>query len=131
MNLLLDTHTLLWWLGGDRRLGRRAAAFIAEPRNLVWVSAATAWEIVIKVALGRLDLGEPPEKCLPREIERSRFRPLPITVEHALEVAALPHHHTDPFDRLLIAQARREGMKMVTSDPAFEAYGISILSARA
>src|SRR5439155_1670650 len=81
--------------------------------------------------LGRLDLGEPPEKCLPREIERSRFRPLPITVEHALEVAALPHHHTDPFDRLLIAQARREGMKMVTSDPAFEAYGISILSARA
>ena len=125
MNLLLDTHTLLWWLGGDRRLGRRAAAFIAEPRNLVWVSAATAWEIVIKVALGRL------EKCLPREIERSHFRPLPITVEHALEVAALPHHHTDPFVRLLIAQARREGMKMVTSDPAFEAYGISILSARA
>ncbi len=129
MNLLIDTHVLLWWLADDRRLGRGAAAAIAEPRNIVWVSAASAWEIAIKAALGRLDLGEPPEECLPREIEDGGMRPLPITVPHALAVRTLPHHHADPFDRLLIAQAVVDGLQIVTADSAFTAYGVALLAA--
>ena len=129
MNLLIDTHVLLWWLGDDPRLGRDAAARIADPRNLVWVSAASAWEIAIKTGLGRLDLGEPPEQCLPREIERAGFQPLDVTFDHALAVRTLARHHADPFDRLLIAQALSEGLHIVTADPAFAAYGVAVVRA--
>ena len=131
MKLLLDTHVLLWWLGDDPRLGRAAAARITDPRNLVWVSAATAWEIAIKAALGRLDLGEPPEECLPREIERAGFRLLDVTIDHALAVRTLAAHHADPFDRLLIAQALSEGLQIVTADGAFAAYGVTVVPANA
>ena len=129
MNLLLDTHALLWWLEDNPRLGRGASAHIADPRNIVWVSAATAWEIAIKVALGRLDLGAPPEDCLPREMERGSLQPLPVTVSHALAVRTLPLHHADPFDRLLIAQAVSDGLRIVTADGAFTAYGVALLPA--
>ncbi len=129
MNLLIDTHVLLWWLGDDPRLGRTAAAHIADPRNLVWVSAASAWEIAIKAGLGRLDLGEPPEQCLPREIERAGFQPLDVKFDHALAVRTLVAHHADPFDRLLIAQALSEGLHIVTADPAFSAYSVAVVRA--
>jgi PIN domain nuclease of toxin-antitoxin system len=129
VRLLLDTHTLLWWLGASRRLGRTARALIASPDSTVWVSAATAWEIAIKTALGRLDLGEPPEVCLPREIERGGFRPLPVGLAHALAVRALPPHHSDPFDRLLIAQAGLEGLTLVTADASIPRYGVPTIDA--
>lgn len=129
MRLLLDTHALLWWLADHRKLGRRARAAIADPRSVVSVSAASAWEIAIKVALGRLDLAEPPGVCLAREIERSHFTPLPVTVEHATAVTDLPPHHADPFDRLLVAQARLESLTIVTADEAFDAYDVRTLDA--
>jgi PIN domain nuclease of toxin-antitoxin system len=130
MNLLLDTQALLWWLGGNPRLGRRAHAVIADPGSAVWISAATAWEIAIKVGLGRLDLGEPPETCLPRELQRSGFRPLPVTVPHALAVHTLPHIHADPFDRMLIVQAVLEGLTLVSSDAVMAQYDVSRIDAR-
>ncbi|MBZ5560434.1 MAG: type II toxin-antitoxin system VapC family toxin [Acidobacteriia bacterium] len=130
MTLLLDTHTLIWWLEGNRKLGRRARGAIESAGAVVWVSAASAWEIAIKVALGRLDLSEPPEVCLPREMSRSRFQPLAVSLDHALAVRALPPFHADPFDRMLIAQAEAEGLTVVTGDAVFERYGIQVLDAR-
>lgn len=129
MTLLLDTHVLLWWLDDSPRLGARARAAIADPDNTVWVSAATAWEIAIKTGLGRLDMNEPPQEVLPREIEHGGFRPLAISMEHALAVRTLPPHHRDPFDRLLIAQAMAEDLRLVTADRAFARYGVSLIAA--
>ena len=129
MKLLLDTHAFLWWLDDGPRLGRHARAQIASPTNLVWVSAVSAGEIAINAGLGRLDLGEPPKACVPREIERGGFRPLPVTVDHALAVGTLAHHHTDPFDRLLIAQAQCEDLRIVTVDAVVAAYGVATVAA--
>lgn len=129
MNLLLDTNALLWCLGGQSRLGAEARRRITDPGNDVWVSAASAWEIAIKAALGRLDLDGRPRDILPREIDRAGFAPLPITIDHALAVGGLPRHHSDPFDRVLIAQAIVEGLTIVTSDRAFADYQVPILAA--
>ncbi|MFI5178522.1 MAG: type II toxin-antitoxin system VapC family toxin [Vicinamibacterales bacterium] len=130
MNLLLDTHAFLWWLEGHRKLGRRARTAIEQAEAGVWISAASAWEIAIKVGLGRLELDEPPEACLPREMERSGFQPLAVSVAHALAVRALPPHHADPFDRLLVVQAEAEGLTLVTADAVFGRYGVPTLDAR-
>ncbi len=111
-------------------LGRRARALIARPSTQVWVSAATAWEIAIKTALGRLEMGEPPEICLPREMERSAFSELPVSVAHALAVRALPPHHQDPFDRLLIVQAQIEQLSLVTADPLVTRYDVPTVDPR-
>ncbi len=129
MTLLLDTHVFLWWLDDSPRLGLKSRAAIADPDNTVWVSAATAWEIAIKTGLGRLEMSEPPEDILPREIERGGFRALAISVEHALRVRRLPPHHRDPFDRLLIAQASAEGLRLVTADRAFARYDVGLVDA--
>jgi PIN domain nuclease of toxin-antitoxin system len=130
MRLLLDTSVLLWWLEGSVKLGSTAHDAIEDPRSTVWVSAVTAWEIVIKTALGRLTMREPLDLALPRALERSRFQGLSITMDHALAVRSLPHHHRDPFDRMLVAQARSERLTVVTSDSIFERYGIATLDAR-
>ena len=129
MNLLLDTRVLLWWLDGSRRLGRGARARIAARDSAVWISAATAWEVAIKAALGRLTMKEPPEICLPREIGRSDFHPLAVGFDHALAVRTLPPHHADPFDRLLIAQARTGNLTIVTADAVFRRYDVRVLDA--
>lgn len=129
MRLLLDTHAFLWWLADSRRLGREARNAIAEPGAQVWLSAASAWEIAIKALLGRLDLGGPPEVVVPRELKRNAFHALAVTVPHALAVRALPPHHRDPFDRLLIAQARMEQLALVTSDPDIPKYDVTIVPA--
>lgn len=129
MNLLLDTNALLWWLGASPRLGRQAKVVIADPVNAVWVSAATVWEIAIKTSIGRLDMGEPPEQCVPREMARYGFRSIPVEFDHALAVRTLPLHHGDPFDRLLIAQARIEGLQIVTADRIFAAYAVPTIAA--
>ena len=129
MNLLLDTHALLWWLDGSPKLGRRAHDLIANPRSSVWVSAATAWEIAIKVALKRLTMREPPEVSLPREMEALGFHALPVSVPHALGVRTLPGHHADPFDRLLVAQAQMEALTIVTADDVFARYGVPVIDA--
>lgn len=124
MKLLLDSHTYLWWLSDGPELSAAARAALADPANLVLVSAASIWEIEIKRALGRLDAGS---ADLVAEIEANRFGELPILSRHAAAAAKLPRHHEDPFDRMLIAQSQLEGLVCVTPDPAFEAYGVPCL----
>lgn len=131
MNLLLDTQALVWWRQGNRKLGSRARAKIEREADAVLVSAATAWEIAIKWRAGRLKLPEGPDAWLQQAIASSGFSTLPITLAHAVSVADLPDHHADPFDRLLIAQARMEQLTIVTSDSAFDAYDVAVLDARA
>ncbi len=130
MTLLLDTQALLWWRQGSRKLGPRARAAIEKGANRADVSVATAWEIAIKFRRRQLTLSHPPHIWMPNAVERGGFTVLDITMEHALTVANLPDHHADPFDRLLIAQAQLEGLTIVTSDAAFEAYDVGLLDAR-
>ena len=122
MKLLIDTHVVLWWQRDDRRLKPAARKAIAQA-DVVWVSAATACEVAIKLALGRLRVDEP----LHITVGTDDFSELPLTIRHAEELQRLPLHHGDPFDRLLIAQARAEGATIVTHDRALEAYGVPII----
>ena len=124
MRLLLDTHVFLWWLADDRRLDSEERQAIRDPENDVYLSAASVWEIVIKQALGRL---RPPEPASSAAL-RLGLQPLPITFEHAEATAALPPLHNDPFDRLLMAQAKAESLTLVSHDPAIRAYpGLAFL----
>lgn len=125
MNLLLDTHVLLWALADDPALGGDARQAISDGRNRVLVSAVSAWEVVIKKALGRLRAPDD----LPEQLERARFVPLEITVAHAIAVGDLPDHHADPFDRMLVAQARAERLTLVTRDAGVARYEVEILPA--
>ena len=125
MRLLLDTHILLWWLAADRGLASEARRHIASPESAVFVSAATAWEISIKKALGKL---EAPDDLVD-QLDRHRFEPLPVTITHGLAAGTLPRLHDDPFDRVLIAQAQLEGLTIVTRDPRFGRYAVATLPA--
>lgn len=122
MRLLLDTHVLLWWLADDRKLGKAAREIIANPDNDVNVSAASVWEAAIKTAVGRLEVEL---DDLQDAIIRSGFRPLPIAFRHAVTAGGLPAVHRDPFDRMLVAQARVEELRLVSHDRVFERYGLS------
>ncbi len=124
MNLLLDTHILLWALDDAPLLSQEARQAITDGRNVVFVSAATAWEIAIKKALGKL---RAPTDDYLDELRRHRFIPLDITTEHALAVEQLPAHHADPFDRMLVAQARVEKLTLVTHDARLNAYGVAMI----
>lgn len=124
MKLLLDTHAFLWWLEDDPRLSLEARRAITAASSLVHVSAASVWEISIKAALGKLDL---PGVDLLDEIPANGFLELAITARHARAAGALPRHHEDPFDRMLIAQAQLEGMTVVTRDGAFASYGVALI----
>jgi PIN domain nuclease of toxin-antitoxin system len=125
VRLLLDTHVLLWWLADDPSLAREAEVAIADAASAVFVSAATAWEIAIKQALGKLDA----PSDLERQIEVNRFKALSISTGHAYSAGTLPRHHDDPFDRMLVAQAMAEGLTIVTRDPRLRAYGASTMPA--
>lgn len=121
--LLLDTHALLWWLADDPALSPVARTAIAAGQTRVFVSAASAWEMSIKCAQGKLDIPDD----LEAELVTHRFQPLPITIAHALVAGCLPRHHGDPFDRMLIAQAQLHQLTVVTHDPRFPLYGVPIL----
>jgi PIN domain nuclease of toxin-antitoxin system len=125
LRFLLDSHAWLWWLMDDRRLGRQAAPAIADPSSLVFVSAATVWELAIKTGLGRLEIDD--DVDLVAEIAAAGFYELPITARHARRAALLPRHHEDPFDRMLIAQAQDEGLTCVTRDAVFSEYPVATL----
>ncbi len=126
MRLLLDTHVFLWWWSDAAELGASARAAIADPANEVFVSAVVAWEIVIKRALGKLGF----EGTVATAVAEEGFTTLPVSVAHVDEVARLPDHHRDPFDRLLVAQARVESLTLVTSDPFVRRYeGVALLDA--
>ena len=123
MRLLLDTLALLWALATPDRLSPRARDAIVDGTNEVFVSPASPWELVIKEAAGKLQAtGD-----LRAEIDAAAFVALPITIDHALAAGALPLHHKDPFDRMLIAQATLESLTIVTRDPRFEPYGVPLL----
>jgi PIN domain nuclease of toxin-antitoxin system len=121
----LDTHVLLWWLGNDPTLGKKAKEAIMDGRNEVYVSAATTWEISIKKALGKLSAPNDMDTI----VEGEKFLKLPISLYHGQMVGILPPLHRDPFDRMLIAQAQAEGLTIVTSDDRFLKYGIKIMKA--
>ena len=123
MKLLLDTHLLLWWLGGSRSLPKSARAVIADPATTVFVSAVSLWEIWLKQSLGKLRLPADFKERLAEE----PFESLPLTAAHAREVARLPWHHRDPFDRMLIAQATVAGLRLATADGEIQRYGDVVL----
>ncbi len=123
--LLLDTHTLLWFVWDDPALSATAKSLIEDARNEKLVSVASCWEIAIKAGSGKLALGEPSSSFLVRELATNNFQLLPISLAHVTAVEQLPPHHRDPFDRLLIAQARLEGLVIVGGDVAFDAYGVA------
>ena len=121
--LLLDTHTLLWWLSDVERLSEETHATIADPHNDVFVSAITGWEIAVKRAKGRLVAPD----NLSVLVEERGFTHLPLTFHHAEQAGRLPMHHRDPFDRFLIAQARAEGLILVTRDGHIRQYDVPIM----
>jgi PIN domain nuclease of toxin-antitoxin system len=123
VNLLLDTHVLIWWDEG-RRLAAEARRAIADADS-VYVSAASAWEVAIKTGLGRLR----PTRTVEQAVDESGFLELPVTFRHAERVGKLPPHHRDPYDRLLIAQADVEKLTLVSRDSVFARYGVGVIGA--
>ena len=127
MDLLLDSHTMLWFFWDDPKLSTRARSLIEDPTNRKLVSIASCWEIAIKAGLGKIRLGEASRSFLNREIAKNNFELLPISLDHATSEESLPQHHKDPFDRLLVAQAIAEGVPIVSSDAAFDGYAVTRL----
>ena len=125
MNLLLDTHVVLWWLDDNPDLSLRARTVIADGNNLAFVSAAVIWEIQIKRALGKLKI----PKNFRNVLDQQGFELLDITVEHAYAVGKLPLYHRDPFDRILVAQAKLENMILVSRDKRIKKYKIPLINA--
>jgi PIN domain nuclease of toxin-antitoxin system len=125
--VLLDTQAFLLWVSGSDRLTPRAAEAISDPSTTVLVSAASAWEIAIKAAAGRLELEAPPETFVPDRIREHGFEALPIVLEHALRAGTLPRHHGDPFDRMLVAQGQIEDVPIVTGDPLLGRYDVDTI----
>jgi PIN domain nuclease of toxin-antitoxin system len=127
MNLLLDTHAFLWFIDDNPKLSPTARTLIANADNRIYLSVASLWELAIKISLGKLRLAQPFEILVPQQLSLNRIDRLDIAVAHAAAVATLPFHHRDPFDRLLIAQAKAEAIPIVSSDAAFDAYPITRL----
>jgi PIN domain nuclease of toxin-antitoxin system len=126
VNLLLDTHALIWLLEGDLRLSQTARSAIEDPQNTNFISIATFWEIAIKTSLGKLETKTPLSNLKHMTLDNG-IEILPITIEHTLIVSDLAFHHRDPFDRLLIAQAIHEKMSVLSRDEHFKQYAIHII----
>ena len=129
MRLLLDTHCWLWMVSQPERLSRSARAVLESSEHQLLLSAASSWEIAIKSALGKLSLGRDATDFVPEMMERTGVRGLAVEHVHALAVTSLPHHHGDPFDRLLIAQSMLERLTIVTADRAFARYDVEVIEA--
>lgn len=126
MNLLLDTHVALWAITDSPKLPKKARELIASPKSTVWVSAANLWEIAIKHSLGRGDMPVSSRDAM-RYFKESGYRTLPVEAEHAIAAEELPNHHQDPFDRILVAQALVEPMRLMTHDPLVALYSDTII----
>jgi PIN domain nuclease of toxin-antitoxin system len=124
LRALLDTHALLWWLSDDPALSRAARKIIAETKNILIVSAASAWEIAIKVRLGKLPTATDLAADFSGQMDREGFQLLPISAQHGIRAGLLPGSHKDPFDRMLIAQAQAENIPIISNETAFETYGV-------
>jgi len=126
LNLLLDTHVALWAITDSLKLSQKARDLILSPKTSVFVSAATIWEIAIKSSLGRGDMPVSARNAM-RYFQESGYRFLPIEAEHTLAVEELPPHHQDPFDRILVAQAMVEPMRLMTHDSQVALYSDTII----
>lgn len=124
MRILLDTSAFVWSLDEREKLNNSARRTLQEGDQEVFLSAVSSWEIVIKWSLGKLKLPKPPAELIPEALTRFPAQSLPVTHNHSLAVAELPRHHNDPFDRMLIAQARSEKMVLMTADPVFKKYSV-------
>ncbi|MBK7704579.1 MAG: type II toxin-antitoxin system VapC family toxin [Acidobacteria bacterium] len=124
MKLLLDTHSLLWFIGGDPALSLTARRLIEDDQNEKFVSTVSIWETAIKASLGKMSLTSPFSDLFPRQLDVNGFELLPVSVDHSSIVAVLPFHHRDPFDRMLAAQSIHEKMSLVSLDTAFDDYGV-------
>ncbi len=123
--ILIDTHVLLWWLSDDHSLGNMSKALIADPRNEIFVSGATSWEIAIKKKKGLLDAPDGIDSI----VEDEGFSKLPISLFHGELAGSLEEIHRDPFDRMLIAQAQSEGLELLTADRIIPKYGVRVVDA--
>ena len=124
MNILLDTHTFLWFVQDDTKLSPAARTLIEDSQSRPFLSVASLWEIAIKISLGKLQLTQPYDEFIPQQLALNGIGILSVTIDHTAAVASLPFHHRDPFDRLLAVQSKIEEMPLVSADPAFDAYRI-------
>ncbi len=129
MKILLDTQCWLWWISEPDKLNSVALNYFKHSRNEIFFPAVSSWEIAIKYALGKLELNEPPPKFIPKRLVRDSISSIPVEHVHVLHVSELPHHHRDPFDRLLIAQSQIENIPILTADKQFGAYDVQIIDA--
>lgn len=127
MNILIDTHTFLWMVGEPHKLSPTARAAIQEPRNVLYLSTASIREMQLKLQLGKLSLPGPLPVIVQEQQQVNGVRPLLIELPHIYALGTLPHHHKDPFDRMLIAQANTEQLTLVSADSAFTAYNVPLL----
>jgi PIN domain nuclease of toxin-antitoxin system len=127
MKILLDTHTLLWWDSEPEKLGPTVSGVLSNTENSVFISVVSAWEIQIKKQLGKLSLSVPLGELIESQQQVNEVQILPIQLNHILALDELPAHHKDPFDRLLIAQARAEGLKVASADPVFSQYDVDVI----
>lgn len=128
MRILLDTHAFLWIAGDWKRIKSSARRVLEDPETLLYLSAASIWEISIKAALGRLMLPATPSVYVPRRIADFQITVIDVTAAHALEICSLPPHHANPFDRMLAAQSRLEALTVATRDRIFPRYGVTVLA---
>jgi PIN domain nuclease of toxin-antitoxin system len=126
LRVLLDTHSWLWMVGDSGRLADSSRGLLRDPSNDLFLSAASAWEMAIKYAAGKLRLPQPPAALITQWMAEVRMGALPILHAHALRAGELPPHHRDPFDRLLIAQAQIEGLTVLTADREFGKYDVPV-----
>lgn len=124
MRILLDSHAFLWFVEGDSRLSIVARELIENPANEKWLSLASAWEVAVKTSIGKLTLSQSLHETFFGISSATGIELLPINLDHVLDVAALPFHHRDPFDRLIAAQSLRETMPLISGDPVFDSYGV-------
>ena len=125
--MLIDTHALLWWINNDPRISGRARKVFSAGENDLLFSAASGWEMAIKVNLGKLNVEGPLGPYLSKHLADVRVEVLPVSLRHAVGVADLPNHHRDPFDRLIVAQALAEGIPVLTADPLVTRYPVETI----
>ena len=125
MALLLDTHTFLWWTQDSTRLSRRARTAIGRPEEDCLISIASCWEMAVTISLGRLTIPTSLDRFIAEQLAANGMRVLPLSLPHLAQVAMMPFHHRDPFDRLLAAQALVEGISLVSADRVFKQYGVT------
>jgi PIN domain nuclease of toxin-antitoxin system len=127
MKLLLDTHTFIWWANEPERLSEKALAACKDESNTLLLSVVSVWEMQIKMQLGKLKVSRPVDELIKTQQQANGLQILSVELAHVLSLSNLPSHHKDPFDRLLIAQGTVEGATLVSADPVFSSYGVSVL----